>query len=222
MLCGMPMPENPPGDDTPIRVLIVEDHPALRAGLVALLGQEPGLRCVAAVGSERELLETLPAARPDVVVLDYVRGRGDGLNACFRLKQRPDAPRVVLYSGYADGVLAVPASVAQADAIVSKSAPVERLLHAIRSVSTDPLPGGTTLDAEQIHAASSRLRDGDLPVLGMLVARHSIQDIADTLHLTPPQVRTRALRIIGQLQALHRNSEARESGRREEVSTWAR
>ena len=216
------MPENhPPADDAPIGVLIVEDHPALRAGLVALLGQEPGLRRVAAVGSERELLETLPAARPDVVVLDYVLGRGDGLRACFRLKQRPAAPRVVLYSGYADGVFAVPASVAQADAIVSKSAPVERLLHAIRSVSRDPLPGGK-LDAEQIHAASGRLRDGDLPVLGMLAARHSVQDIADTLHLTPEQVSTRALRIIGRLQALHRLGEAQESGNREEVSAWAR
>ena len=212
------MPADAPSDAAPIGVLIVEDHPALRAGLVALLEQEPGLRCVAAVGSERELLETLPGAQPDVVVLDDVLGRGDALSACFRLKQRPGAPRVVLYSGHADGVFAVPASVAQADAIVSKSEPVDRLLRAIRSVSSGR-QSATTLDAEQIHAASARLRDGDLPVLAMLVARLSVQDIADTLHVTPPQVRSSALRIIGRLQALHGPGE-QEPRNRAETYAW--
>ncbi len=184
-------------------MLIVDDHPALRAGLFGLLEHEPGFACVAAVSTERELGVAFGRTRPDVVVLDYALGRSDGLSACFRLKQRPDPPRVVLYSGHVDGAFAVPAGVAQADAVVSKSAPVELLLSAIRAAPNGP-PPQVALERDAIHAASSRLQDGDLPVFGMLLAGHCVAYIADALWLAPEEVRARALRIIGQLQAGHR------------------
>jgi DNA-binding NarL/FixJ family response regulator len=70
-----------------VTVLVVDDHPALRAGLKQLLDQEPGYRLLGAVSSEAELALALRRDRPDVVVLDYALTRGDGLSACFRLKQ---------------------------------------------------------------------------------------------------------------------------------------
>jgi DNA-binding NarL/FixJ family response regulator len=186
-----------------ISILVVDDHPALRSGLRGLFEQEAGLRFLGAVADEREMAQALRRRRPDVVVLDYALGRGDGLSACFRLKQRPDAPAVVLYSGYVDRVFAVPAAVAQADAIVAKSAPVHELLTAIRTVA-----GGQHVlpdpDPELVHAASSRLRDDDLPVLGMLFARVPVPEIAETLDTTPLAIRSRALRIIGEMQAADR------------------
>jgi DNA-binding NarL/FixJ family response regulator len=187
----------------PISILVVDDHPALRAGLRGLLLEEPGVECVDAVTDERAMARAVQRRRPDVVVLDYALRRGDGLSACFRLKQRPQAPAVVLYSGYVDDVFAVPAAVAQADAIVSKSAPVHELLEAIRAVA-----GGAQLvprpDPELLHAASSRLCSEDLPVLGMLLARVPVPEIARTLDATPQEVRRRALRIIGGMQAADR------------------
>ena len=189
----------------PISVLIVDDHPALRAGLRGLLEQEPGFVAVAAVASESEMVAAVSRRRPDVVILDYALGRGDGLSACFRLKQRADPPGVVLYSAYVDDVFAVPAAVAQADAVVSKSAPVEALLQAVRAAARGecriPQP-----DPEFVEAASSRLRDGDIPVLGMLFARVPVRDIADTMGTTTRDVRARALRIIGEMQAADRVS----------------
>ena len=208
-------------DALAVRVLVVEDHPALRAGLVALLEHQPGFDCVAAVSSERELGSAFTRDRPDVVVLDYAPGRSDGLSACFRLKQRPDPPRVVLYSGHVDGAFAVPAGVAQADAVVSKSAPVELLLSAIRPRPSGPRPR-VVLDRDSIHAASSRLQDDDLPVFGMLVARHSVAEIADALRLAPAEVRARALRIIGQLQAAQRGGGARRARERRASVGWSR
>jgi DNA-binding NarL/FixJ family response regulator len=187
----------------PISVLVVDDHPALRAGLRGLLEQEPGVRCAGTVADEREMAQALQRCRTDVVVLDYALERGDGLSACFRLKQRPDAPGVVLYSGYADHVFAVPAAVAQADAIVPKSAPVQELLHAIRAVAAGR-HFVRAPDPEVIQAASSRLRDEDLPVLGMLFARVPVVEIAETLDTTPADIRARALRIIGGMQAADR------------------
>src|SRR3954470_2490854 len=139
-----------------VSVLVVDDHPALRAGLEQLLDQEPGYRLLGAVSSEAELAVALQGQRPDVVVMDYALTRGDGLSACFRLKQRPQPPGIVLYSAYVDDVFAVPATLAQADAIVSKNDPVEVLLTAIDAVaareSQVPSPA-----PEPIAAAAARL-----------------------------------------------------------------
>src|ERR1044072_985507 len=118
-----------------VSVLVVDDHPALRAGLEQLLDQEPGYRLLRPVASEAELSSALRRQRPDVVVMDYALTRGDGLSACFRLKQRPRPAGVVLYSAYVDDAFAVPATLAQADAIVSKNDPVEVLLTAIDAVA---------------------------------------------------------------------------------------
>ena len=186
-----------------VSVLVVDDHPALRAGLKQLLDQEAGYRLLAAVSSEAELTSALQRHQPDVVVMDYALTRGDGLSACFRLKQRPRPPGVVLYSAYVDDVFAVPATLAQADAIVSKNDSVEVLLTAISAVAAGesqvPSP-----DPEAIEAASSRLRAEDLPILGMLFARLRVDDIAATLGVDPRDVRARALRIIGEMQAQDR------------------
>jgi DNA-binding NarL/FixJ family response regulator len=153
-----------------------------------------------AVSSEVELAIALHRHRPDVVVMDYALTRGDGLSACFRLKQRRHAPGVVLYSAYVDDVFAVPATLAQADAIVSKNDPVEVLLAAIDAAATGasqvPPP-----DPELIEAASARLDADDLPIVGMLFARMRVGGIASTLGVEPRDVRSRALRIIGQMQA---------------------
>jgi DNA-binding NarL/FixJ family response regulator len=186
-----------------VTVLVVDDHPALRAGLKQLLDQEPRYRLLGAVSSEAELALALRRDRPDVVVLDYALTRGDGLSACFRLKQGARPPGVVIYSAYVDNVFAVPATLAQADAIVSKNAPVEALLTAIDAVAAGesevPLP-----DPEAMEAASSRLDAEDLPILGMLFARIRVEDIAATLGVDPREVRSRALRIIGEMQARDR------------------
>jgi DNA-binding NarL/FixJ family response regulator len=185
---------------TAVTVLVVDDHPALRAGLEQLLDQEAGYRLIGAVSSEAELAIALERDRPDVVVMDYALTRGDGLSACFRLKQRPHPPGIVLYSAYVDDVFAVPATLAQADAIVSKNDPVEVLLTAIDAVAAGesrvPPP-----DPELIEAASARLDAEDLPIVGMLFARVRVDDIATTLGVDPREVRARALRIIGEMQA---------------------
>jgi DNA-binding NarL/FixJ family response regulator len=183
-----------------VSVLVVDDHPALRAGLEQLLAQEPGYRLLGAVASEAELSIAVRRHRPDVVVMDYALTRGDGLSACFRVKQRPRPPGVVLYSAYVDDAFAVPATLAQADAIVSKNDPVEVLLTAIDAVAAGEsrMP---SLDPEIIEAASAGVDAEDLPIIGMLFAKVGLGDIATTLAVEPREVRARALRIIGEMQA---------------------
>jgi DNA-binding NarL/FixJ family response regulator len=183
-----------------IRVLVVDDHPALRAGLEGLLAAEPGVECIATHSGVGRLLSAVRETRPDVVVLDYALEKHDGLTTCFRLKQQPNPPAVVVYSAYVDPVFAVPSAIAQADAIVAKGAPVSDLLSAIRDVVT-----GTAerpeLDPELMEAASARLLSEDVPIAAMLVAATPMAQIAHVLGTSVDDVRRRALRIIGRLQA---------------------
>ena len=193
-------PSTTPSAQGTIRVLVVDDHPALRAGLEGLLNNEPGMACIGALDSTDGLVAAVHDLRPDVVVLDYALGADDGLTACFRLKQQPHPAAVVLYSAYVDDVFAVPAAIAQADATVSKNAPIDDLLSAIGAAAagTTPRP---EFDAERIQVASARLLAEDLPIAAMLLAGTAIADIADILDTTSADVRHRALRIIGRLQA---------------------
>jgi DNA-binding NarL/FixJ family response regulator len=191
-----------PSAQRTVRVLVVDDHPALRAGLEGLLGNEPGVECVGALDGTDGLLATVHDLRPDVVVLDYALGAGDGLSTCFRLKQQPHAPAVVLYSAYVDGVFAVPAAIAQADATVCKSAPIDQLLSAIHAAAAGTQPR-RRLDPELVQAASARLLTEDLPIATMLLGATPVADIADILDSTVADVRNRALRIVGRLQASH-------------------
>jgi DNA-binding NarL/FixJ family response regulator len=188
-----------------VRVLVVDDHPAMRAGLHGLLVGEPGIECVGALAGTDGLAETVGRTRPDVVVLDYALGADDGLTTCFRLKQLRDAPAVVLYSAYVGQAFAVPAALAQADATISKSAPVDQLLATVREAASGAAQR-PLVDHELMQAASARLLADDLPIAGMLLGGTPITEIAATLDLPMCEIRSRALRIIGRLQAGRRAS----------------
>jgi DNA-binding NarL/FixJ family response regulator len=182
-------------DDDGIRVLIINDHAGLRAGIEALLDAEPGMTLVGSVAAIAEAWGQVDAARPDVVVLDPDSSMADGLRLCLELQYRAGGPSVVVYSGYAERFLAAPVRIAQADVLVSKTAPVSELLDAIRLAAAGAATG-PAVAADDLVAASARLLEQDLPVMQMLVGRTSLAAIAAELRLDERQVRDRALQII--------------------------
>jgi two-component system, NarL family, response regulator DesR len=193
----------------PITVIVVDDHEAVRAGLERVLERTPDLEHVAGLADDRELLSLLNHQRIDVAVLDYDLERGDGLSLCLRLKQRAESPAVVIYSGYAAPGLVFVATVAQADAVVSKAEPVEVLLSSIRRLGA----GERLLEPpapELLEAAAARLSMEDLPVMALLADRAGISEIALALGLNTGEVARRARRVVGLLQA---GSERRRDGR---------
>jgi DNA-binding NarL/FixJ family response regulator len=182
-----------------IHVAILDDHPAVLAGLQRLIEAEAGLTVAAAAPTAPQLARRLAGVRPDVLVLDFDIARGDGLSHCRRLKSRPSPPAVVVYSAYASPSLALAARAAHADALVDKSAPVDELLNAIRIVAA----GGTVLPEvppEAYQSAVSRIDDEDLPVLAMLLDREPVPAIADALRCEAGDVAWRAQRIVGRLR----------------------
>jgi DNA-binding NarL/FixJ family response regulator len=184
----------------PIRVVVVDDHAAVRAGLERLLSRAEGLEPVAAIGDDRRLEHVVAEHDVDVVVLDYDLERGDGLTACLRVRQRPRPPAVVIYSGYAGPGIALAAMAAGADALVGKADPVESLLESIRAAAR----GEATIESppwELRDAAFSRLCAEDLAVLAMLLERVRTDDIAETLRIDRREALRRARRVIGMLRS---------------------
>src|SRR3712207_38844 len=100
---GTPSPLTEAGDrlHPVIRVAILDDHPAVLAGLQRLVERSDDLLLVAAAATSDALWRQLDETRADVVVLDYDLTRGDGLSLCQRLKERVRPPAVAIYSAYA-------------------------------------------------------------------------------------------------------------------------
>jgi CheY-like chemotaxis protein len=118
-----------------LRVALLDDHPAVLAGLRRLIDSEPDLTVAGAASSATNLARELDGVRPDVVVLDHDLARDDGLSHCRRIKSRPQPPAVIIYSAYAGPALTLAARAAQADGVVDKTGPVPALLAAVRGVA---------------------------------------------------------------------------------------
>jgi DNA-binding NarL/FixJ family response regulator len=182
-----------------IRILLVDDHPALRAGLHTVLRTEPGLVPVGAAATAQEAQVAIERHRPDVVIADYQLPDEDGLLLCRRIKATEDPPRVLIYSAYAGAALAIPALVAGADGIASKTAEAGELFEAIRLVARghSVLP---PVSRELLDEATAKLAPDELPIFGLLMDGTSTPDIASTLGLAPNDVVERTRSIIQKLR----------------------
>jgi DNA-binding NarL/FixJ family response regulator len=197
---------HPPLPATPIpvivpgvtRLIIVDDHAAVRAGVASLLATEPDLTVEAAVATAAEAEAECRHHQPHVLVADYHLPDIDGLSLCLRLDTR-DGPPVVLYSAFADEHLGVLAIVAGARAMVGKSADPSELVAAVRAVADHarPLkaPGSVAL-----QAAGAQLDPDDLPVLGMLTAGVEAAEIARTLGIQEDWLSARRWAMLKRLR----------------------
>ena len=200
-----------------IRVAVVDDHHAVRLGLHTAIRSEPGLVPAGVAADAAELAPLLYRSRPEIVLLDYNLPDIDGLTVCRDLKTQALAPGVILYSAFADDSMTVPAIVAGADGILNKGVPAGELFEAIREVSG----GGHALppiSSHQLQAASARLDDHDLPILGMLIDRTPTHDIAATLHIDHAALKRRIGRMLNHLTASVRPA-PQQPGAEERVTT---
>jgi DNA-binding NarL/FixJ family response regulator len=121
--------------DRELLVLVVDDHPAVRTGVMQLLGEQPDLSVVDAVGSAEAAMSLAERKQIDVAVVDYQLGSHSGLWLSRMLKRLGSAPRVVIYSAYRDGPLSAACVVAEADALVGKGGAGNELCDAVRAVA---------------------------------------------------------------------------------------
>jgi DNA-binding NarL/FixJ family response regulator len=175
-----------------IRVVVVDDHDAVRTALERVLEASPEFEPVSALASDRRLFTLLRREHVDVVVLDHDREQSDGLASCLRVKRRRDPPPVLIYTGYATPAIRIAAAAAQADAVSALLGAMRRLRAGERLI--DPPP------PDLLRAAAARLDAADVPVMSMLVEGRHPFDIAEELGCEEDEIARRARRIIRILQ----------------------
>jgi DNA-binding NarL/FixJ family response regulator len=184
-----------------IRVVVIEDHPALRAGVRTVIDSEPGLVFVGeSNGSEESVWPLLRRTRPDVVLLDYHLPSTDGLQLCHHIKRQITPPRVLIYSAYASPPLALPALLANADGLIDKGLQARDLFESIRIVCR-----GERLIPEVsrylMSEALEQLEPDDRPVVGMLLDGAADAEIAEVLRVEPADIEHATRRILARLSA---------------------
>jgi DNA-binding NarL/FixJ family response regulator len=131
------MTEDPrlPGN-APIRVLVVDDHPAVRTALAARLSDEDDLTVVGECEDGSEVVEAAARLRPDVVFMDLAMPGMDGLAATEALRGVQQDARVIMLTADA-GSVRESAAAAGARALVPKGTSSERMLRCLRTVAQD-------------------------------------------------------------------------------------
>jgi DNA-binding NarL/FixJ family response regulator len=184
-----------------ITLLVVDDHPAVRFGLVQLLEGQPDFS-VEAVCVDAESAVAHAMSRPiDVAVVDYQLPGHNGLWVCRRCKQAPDAPRVVVFSAFADAHLAACAAVAGAEAVLNKGVLGSELCDAVRSVAR-----GRRLQAKVPQPLAEMLRRRlsaeEQMLFGMLLAAIPSEEICRALRISERELESRRELMLGKLEAL--------------------
>src|SRR4051794_3802295 len=164
-------------------LVLVDDHPAVRAGLRGLLEDDDLLRVAGTAGTAREGFEAIADLRPALALLDLHLPDDDGLSLCLRTRTLPQAPHVVVYTAFPDSGLTVRALIAGADAVVAKATPARTLLAVLRAAGAGHVR--PTLDARALRAAGERLDPDDLPILGMPAHGVPAEEISQTLGVEP-------------------------------------
>jgi two-component system NarL family response regulator len=194
----------------PIRLLIVDDHPVVRDGLVAILHQgEPDLEVVGEAGDGKEAVATWRALRPTVTIMDLQLPGQSGVEAITAIRREdPDARILVLttFDGDADIQRALEAG---ARGYLLKSMRRATLIEAVRAVAAGQryLPPATA--ARLVEAMETeRLTSRELDVLRLLAQGHRNREIADELGLAEPTVKIHVNNLLRKLQVKDRTEAA--------------
>jgi len=190
-----------------VKILIVDDHPIVRSGLRRLLTVEPEIE-VREAANGREALSVFREQQPTLVILDLNLPGVGGLEVLSRLRAIDPDARILVLSMHDDQIHVTRALQAGAAGYISKSAPADELLEAIRRVA-----GGLTyieheiaeeLVFSQIRAASHPLKDlssRDLEIMRLLAEGCTLPQIADALGLSYKTAANSCTRIKARLGA---------------------
>lgn len=182
-------------DKTAISILLVDDHAIVRTGYRALLAKQPNLQVVAEAEDGAQAYQCFKEYHPDVVVTDLSLPGMSGLALITRIKQRTNTAKILVFSMHQNPSFALQAIRAGALGYVSKSSSPEVLLRAILEV----YQGRHTLSADIAQAlaleklgtertALETLTVREFEILRLLVEARTVEDIAQTLNISPKTV----------------------------------
>jgi DNA-binding NarL/FixJ family response regulator len=185
-----------------IRILTVDDHPLLRAGIGALVSSQPDMLVVAECSNGRDAIQQFRTHRPDVTLMDLQMPEMSGTDAIIAIRDEfPDA-RIIVLTTYAGDVQALRALQAGARGYLLKDAVQDELLNTIRAVHAGKKTLSPTVShriAE--HATEDVLTKSEIEVLRLIAEGKANKQIADQLAIAEETVKSRVKNILSKLGA---------------------
>ena len=210
----------PGGTRRCVRVLVADDHPAMRRALARLVSADGALELVAEAVDGPSALEQIEALAPDVALLDVRMPGRDGLDVLRALMATGSRVRVLLISGYEDGAIAHQAISLGAAGFLSKDSEEDEIRAAIfdvaegRSVLSRSLQSSVLDQIRQRVPGRANLSGRERELLELAAAGASNNEIAQRLSLSPNTVKTYWQRLYEKLGASDRASAIAEALRR--------
>ena len=198
----------------PIRVLVVDDHAVVREGLRAFLELQDGIEVAGEAADGAEAVEAAERIRPDVVLMDLVMPRLDGLAAMRALRDRLPGVRVVVLTSFLDDNKILPALRAGAAGYLLKNAPPQEVARAVRAAHAgeavlDPAVAARLLDALGGGAEPlDRLTPREREVLELIGRGFPNKLIARELGLSEKTVKTHVGHVLAKLGVTDRTQAA--------------
>lgn len=204
-----------------IRLVVADDHPIVRAGLIALLAPETDIRVVAEAATAEEAVGAAERENPDVVLMDLQFGASaaaNGADATRRIRALDAAPYVLILTNYDSDADILGAVEAGASGYLLKDAPPHELVAAVRAAAAGesalaPVIASRLLDRMRVPQAS--LSSREMQVLELVAAGRSNTAIAGELFVTETTVKSHLAHIFTKLAVTSRTaavSEARQRG----------
>jgi two-component system, NarL family, response regulator LiaR len=201
----------------PIRILIADDHAILRKGIRALLSTEPDLEVVGETADGLETVNKAAALEPDVILMDLVMPKMDGIEATQQITATQPGVRILVLTSFAADDKVFPAIKAGALGYLLKDSGPAELVQAIHQVyqgqpSLEPSIALKVL--QELSQPPKRrptvdpLSERELEVLRLLAQGKSNREIADQLVITELTVRTHVSNILGKLHLASRTQAA--------------
>jgi DNA-binding NarL/FixJ family response regulator len=183
-------------DGPTTRVLVADDHPVVRGGVVALLGTLPGIEVVGEAGTGVDAVREALLLRPDVVVMDLRMSGMDGVEATRRILASDPSIGILVLTMFDEEDLVADALAAGARGYVLKGAEQHEIERAIRAVASGDAILSREIASRVLSRAGSPGRPTPLPqlttrereVLDLVAAGLANGVIADELHLAPKTV----------------------------------
>ena len=191
-----------------IKVIVADDHPIVRAGIIQILSDKSDFRVVGEACDGRELLNKVRTKDPDVVILDMSMPEMDGLDVLKQLKiERPRLP-VLILSIHSENQYALRVLKAGASGYINKSSAPDELIRAIKKV----FRGGKYispafaenlaihLDTNYDELPHESLSDREFQVILLIASGKTVSEIADELSLSVKTISTYRSRILEKMK----------------------